>query len=147
MGLLPEETTLEKTRALQPSWQHCFQEPNHGSNQQGNRHRPGQHDVVQTYKGKAQAIQTKGKNATGSDKEGPSEDPKKQSQSDRERPISYGIPSRMKLKTQSHRLTEKRDTDSHSENPLGVPTTETSEGNPSGVCIDTLTYGYKNRPP
>ena len=57
MGLLPEETMLEKTRAPQPSWQHCFQEPDHGSKQQGNRHRPGQHEVIQTYEGKVQAIQ------------------------------------------------------------------------------------------
>ena len=84
-----------------------------------------------------EAIQTKGKNATGSDKEGPSEDPRKPSPSDRGRPISYSITSRRKLKIQSHRLIEKRDTDSHPENPLGVPTGETSEGNPSGVWIIT----------
>ena len=62
---------------------------------------------------------------------------------------STGIPSRRKLKVRSHQLTEKRDTDSHAENPLGVPTGETSDGNPSGAWFitDILTYRYENRPP
>lgn len=49
----------------------------------------------------------------------------------------------------SHQLTEKRDTDSQAENPLGIPTGETSDGNPSGAWFitDTLTYRYENRPP
>lgn len=72
--------------------------------------------MVQTYTGKAQVIQKGGKNATGSDKEGPREDPK----SVRGRPISYGVTSRRKLKIHSHRLTKKRDMDSHPKNLLGV---------------------------
>ena len=105
--------------------------------------------MVQTDKGKAQAIRKGGKNATSNDKEGPTEDPGNPSQSARGRPISYGITPRRKLKIQSHRLTEKRDTDSHAENPLGVPTGETSDRNPSRAWFitDILTYRYENRPP
>lgn len=84
--------------------------------------------MVQTHKGKAQAIRKGGKNATGSDKEGPSEDPRKPSQSARGRPGSHGITSRKKLNILSHQLTEKRDTDSHTENPMGFLTDKPQRG-------------------
>ena len=69
--------------------------------------------MIQTYEGKAQAIQTKGKNATGRDEEGPREEARKPSPSARGGPIAYGVTSRRKLKIHSNRLTEKRDTGSH----------------------------------
>ena len=84
--------------------------------------------MVQTAKGKAQAIRKGGKNATSSDKEGPTEDPGNPSQSARGRPISYSITSRKKLKILSHQLTEKRDTESHTENPMGFLTDKPQRG-------------------
>ena len=84
--------------------------------------------MVQTHKGKAQAIRKGGKNATSNDKEGPTEDPGNPSQSARGRPISYGITSRKKLKILSHQLTEKRDTESHTENPMGFLTDKPQRG-------------------
>ena len=84
--------------------------------------------MVQTHKGKAQAIRKGGKNATSSDKEGPTKDPGNPSQSARGRPISYGITSRKKLKILSHQLTEKRDTESHTENPMGFLTDKPQRG-------------------
>ena len=61
-------------------------------------------------RGKGTAIRKGGKHATGSDQEGPSEDPRKPSRSARGRPVSHHVPSRRKLKIQSHRLTEKTPT-------------------------------------
>ena len=84
--------------------------------------------MVQTHKGKAQAIRKGGKNATSSDKEGPTKDPGNPSQSARGRPMSYGITSRKKLKILSHQLTEKRDTESHTENPMGFLTDKPQRG-------------------
>ena len=84
--------------------------------------------MVQTHKGKAQAIRKGGKNATSNDKEGPTEDPGNPSQSARGRPISYSITSRKKLKILSHQLTEKRDTESHTENPMGFLTDKPQRG-------------------
>ena len=83
-----EETILEKYTCTPNLWQHCLQETKYGSNQQGNQHRHGQQGVVHTHKGKAQAIRGGGKSATGSDTEGPREEPRKPSQSDRGRPIA-----------------------------------------------------------
>ena len=55
VGLYPREIIIQKYTCTPNLWQHCFQKTKYGSNQQGNWHRPGQHDVVHTYKGKAQA--------------------------------------------------------------------------------------------
>ena len=87
--------------------------------------------MVHTYKGKAQAIQTKGKNATGSNKGGPREEARKPSQSEEDQEHTASLLGGSSKFIQIDSL--RKETPTHTGNPLGVPTGETSEQNPSGV--------------
>ena len=119
--------------------QHCFQEPDHRSNQEGKRRRPGQHDAVQTHEGKAQPSEKEESMPPAATKKGLARTPGSQAgQPEEDRYHTMSLPGGSSKfnhidSLRRHQLTHWK--------PSGISDRQTSEGIPSGVWFitDTLT--------
>ena len=107
--------------------QHCFQEPDHRSNQEGKRRRPGQHDAVQTHEGKAQPSEKEESMPPAATKKGLARTPGSQAgQPEEDQYHMVSLPGGSSKF--SHIDSLRKETPTHTENPVGFLTDKPQRG-------------------